>query len=132
MPRIGERGVVISGIVAQGVGCAGMAVVAFSLDAPQLLAVAALLFASGQGAMTAALDGLMSNAVGADEQGWLAGGISSIGSAIQMTAPLLAGWLYASTGHATPYTLGLLMIIAAAVLLFRTASSPARQSASAP
>ncbi|MCX4781536.1 MFS transporter [Streptomyces sp. NBC_01264] len=119
VPRIGERGVVISGIAGQAVGCAGMALVAFCLDVPQLLAVAALLFASGQGAMTAALDGLMSNAVGADEQGWLAGGISSIGSGIQMTAPLLAGWLYATTGHATPYALGLLMIITVAVLLLR-------------
>ncbi|MFD5142846.1 MFS transporter [Streptomyces sp. NPDC058401] len=132
VPRIGERGVVISGIVAQGIGCAGMTLVAFSLDMPQLLAIAALLFASGQGAMTAALDGLMSNAVGADEQGWLAGGISSIGSAIQMTAPLLAGWLYASTGHATPYALGLLMIITAAVLLFRTAAGPPRQPVTTP
>ncbi|NEB74749.1 TCR/Tet family MFS transporter [Streptomyces sp. SID14478] len=129
VPRIGERGVVISGIAGQAVGCAGMALVAFALDTPQLLAVAALLFASGQGAMTAALDGLMSNAVGADEQGWLAGGISSIGSAIQMTAPLLAGWLYASTGHATPYALGLLMIITAAVLLFRTTAGPGRVTA---
>ncbi|CAM5280781.1 Tetracycline resistance protein, class C [Streptomyces avidinii] len=124
VPRIGERGVVVSGIVAQGVGCAGMALVAFSLDMPQLLAIAALLFASGQGAMTAALDGLMSNAVGADEQGWLAGGISSIGSAIQMTAPLAAGWLYASTGHATPYALGFVMIVTAAVLLFRVQRKP--------
>ncbi|MFE4861121.1 MFS transporter [Streptomyces sp. NPDC056670] len=128
LPRIGERGVVIAGIVAQAVGCGGMALVAFSLDMPQLLAVTALLFASGQGAMTAALDGLMSNAVAADEQGWLAGGISSIGSAIQMTAPLLAGWLYASTGHATPYALGFVMIVAAAVLLVRAVAAPARQS----
>ncbi|WP_406140098.1 MFS transporter [Streptomyces sp. NBC_01089] len=132
LPRIGERGVILSGIAGQAVGCAGMALVAFCLGAPQLLAVAALLFASGQGAMTAALDGLMSNAVGADEQGRPAGGISSIGSAIQMTAPLLAGWLYASTGHATPYTLGFLMIVAAAVLLSRTGAGVARRPVTTP
>ena len=52
--------------------------------------------------MQAALDGLMSNSVGADEQGWLAGGMSSLGSAVQMTAPLLAGWLY-GVRHGAPY-----------------------------
>ncbi|MFG3280567.1 MFS transporter [Streptomyces sp. NPDC048111] len=129
LPRIGERGVVVSGIAAQALGCAGMALVAFSLDLPQLLAVAALLFASGQGAMTAALDGLMSNSVREDEQGWLAGGISSIGSAIQLSAPLLAGWLYASAGHATPYGLGFLMIVAAAVLLARALPGSRRGAA---
>ncbi|MDI5967586.1 hypothetical protein [Streptantibioticus silvisoli] len=67
----------------------------------------------------------MSNAVGAGEQGWLAGGVSSIGSAIQLTAPLLAGWLYMGAGHATPYTLGFLMIAAAAVLLGRGIRAPA-------
>ncbi|MDI5974442.1 MFS transporter [Streptomyces sp. SL13] len=125
LPRVGERGVVVCGVVAQAVGCAGLALVAFALHQPGLLAVAALLFASGQGAMAAALDGLMSNAVGAGEQGWLAGGVSSIGSAIQLTAPLLAGWLYMGAGHATPYTLGFLMIAAAAVLLGRGIRVPA-------
>ncbi|MCX5384566.1 MFS transporter [Streptomyces sp. NBC_00083] len=126
LPRIGERGVVIAGLVGQTVGCAGMALVAHSLDAPQLLVAAALLFASGQGATTAALDAMMSNSVAASEQGWLAGGISSIGSAIQMTAPLLAGWLYVSSGRATPYTLGFVMLAAAAVLLLRANTRPAR------
>jgi len=54
-----------------------------------------------------------------DEQGWLAGGVSSIGSAIQMTAPLLAGWLYAVAGHAVPYWSGLAMILVAGLVFVR-------------
>ena len=40
----------------------------------------------GERGVQAALDGVMSSTVGADEQGWLAGGMSSLGSAVQMTA----------------------------------------------
>ena len=69
--------------------------------------------------MTAALNGLMSTSVGPDDQGWLAGGVSSIGSAIQMTAPLMAGWLYAVVGHAVPYWSGLAMILIAGITFVR-------------
>ena len=92
--RYGERGVVIGGMLGQLVGCLGLALVASFVPLTWVLATASLVFAAGQGSMQAALDGLMSNSVGADEQGWLAGGMSSLGSAVQMTAPLLAGWLY--------------------------------------
>ena len=119
LPRIGERGVVVAGIVGQAVGCLGLAVCASFLPWPALLAGAALVFAAGQGGMNAALDGLMSTSVRADEQGWLAGGISSLNSAIQMVAPLVAGWVYVVVGHGAPYWAGLAMIGAAAVLLAR-------------
>nr|WP_244320469.1 MULTISPECIES: hypothetical protein [Streptomyces] len=84
------------------------------------------------GCRDVALDGLMSNAVGADEQGRrLAGGISSVGSAIQMAAPLLAGRLHASTGPRHPVHPRLppdrCCRCAAAVLLFRARAGVARQ-----
>lgn len=83
------------------------------------------------GCRDVALDGLMSNAVGADEQGRLAGGISSVGSAIQMAAPLLAGRLHASTGPRHPVHPRLppdrCCRCAAAALLFRAGAGVARQ-----
>jgi len=89
LPKIGERGVVLGGISVQAIGCLGLALSASVFRLPWLLAAACLLLAAGEGGMTAALNGLMSASVGPDEQGWLAGSVSSIGSAIQMTAPLL-------------------------------------------
>jgi MFS transporter, DHA1 family, tetracycline resistance protein len=82
LPRIGERGVVLGGISVQAIGCLGLALSASVFRLPWLLAAACLLLAAGEGGMTAALNGLMSTSVGPDEQGWLAGGVSSIGSAI--------------------------------------------------
>lgn len=125
LPRIGERGVVLGGISVQALGCLGLAMCASIFQIPWLLVAACLLLAAGEGGMNAALNGLMSTAVGPDEQGWLAGGVSSIGSAIQMVGPLLAGWLYAAVGHSIPYWSGLVMILAAGMVFVRI--QPRRQ-----
>jgi DHA1 family tetracycline resistance protein-like MFS transporter len=128
LPRIGERGVVVAGIAGQLAGCLGLAVCATFLPWPWLLAGAFVVFAAGQGGMGAALEGLMSGAVGPDEQGWLAGCFQSLMSALQVIAPLMAGWLYTSLGHGAPYWAGLVMILAAAVVLYR--GSPTVQNSS--
>lgn len=117
---LGERGLVIGGMIGQLIGCLGLAIAAAFLPSAWVFGIGAMIFAAGQGGMTAALDGLMSSSVGADEQGWLAGGVSSVGSAVQMVAPLLAGWLYASVSHAAPYWLGAVVIAAAAIVLYRS------------
>jgi DHA1 family tetracycline resistance protein-like MFS transporter len=117
--RFGERGVVVAGMVGQCFGCLGLALVASFVPLSWVLASAALMFAAGQGGMQAALDGVMSSSVGADEQGWLAGGMSSLGSAIQMTAPLLAGWLY-GISHGAPYWLSVGLVAVAAITLARS------------
>lgn len=128
LKHFGEHSVAVGGMVAQLVGCLGLAVVASLLPLPWLLGAAGLMFGAGEGGMTAALNGLMSGSVGADEQGWLAGGLSSLGSAVQMTAPLLAGWLY-SASHGAPYWLGAVLIVIAAIALARsTRRAPTSQA----
>ena len=117
LPRIGERGVIIAGIAAQAVGCLGLAIAASLLHWPWLLACGFVVLAAGEGGMNAALQGVMSSRVGADEQGWLAGSFSSLSSAIQVAAPLLAGLLYASLAHSAPYWLGFVLILASACVL---------------
>lgn len=117
LPRIGERGVIVSGIVAQALGLLGLAIVGSLLAQPWLFIAGALTLAAGQGGATAAMDGAMSNSVRDDEQGWLAGATQSLNSAIGMVAPLLAGVLYSVVAHSAPYWLGLVMMVAAAVVL---------------
>lgn len=127
LPRIGERGIVVAGVVGQAIGCLGIALAASVLPLPWVLAAAALVLASGQGGMTAALDGMMSGVVGADEQGWFAGSVSSLTSALQMISPLLAGWMYGALGHSSLYWVGFVMIVLAGVVFTR--SVPSRTSA---
>ncbi len=117
---MGDRGVVIAGMLGQLIGCVGLAVTATFVPSAALFGNAALLFGASQGAQTAALEGMLSTAVDASEQGWLAGAFSSLGSVTQMLGPLLAGWLYASLSHTAPYWLGAVVIGAATVVLWRS------------
>lgn len=119
LPRMGERGVIVSGILAQAVGLAGLALVASLLAQPWVFIVGALLLAAGQGASQAAMDGAMSNAVGADEQGWLGGVTQSLNAAMSTVAPLIAAALYAGVSHAAPYAVGVVLMVVAAVVVGR-------------
>ncbi|MBO3751787.1 MFS transporter [Streptosporangiaceae bacterium NEAU-GS5] len=117
--RLGERGVLIAGILTQAAGILALAVVASLLAQPWLFIAGTLVLAAGQGAAQATMDGVASNAVGPGEQGWLAGVIQSITSGIGVVAPLLAGLLYSAVAHSAPYWLGFAMMAAATLLLAR-------------
>ncbi len=119
LPRIGERAVIVSGIVGQALGLVALAVVASVAAQPVIFVIGALLLAAGQGAATATMDGVLSNSVGHDEQGWLAGAAQSLNAAIGTIAPLLAGLLYTQVGHAAPYAIGAALMVAAAVVIGR-------------
>lgn len=119
LPRIGERGMIVSGIVAQMIGLIGLAVVASIFAQPWLFIVGALMLAAGQGASQAAMDGAMSNAVGDDEQGWLGGATQSLNAAMGTVAPLIAGALYVTVSHAAPYWLGAALMVVAVIVVGR-------------
>ena len=119
LPRLGERSVILIGIVGQALACSTLVVLATVLAQPWILILGVLLFGATQGLTQAPLDGLMSSAVGDDEQGQVAGAIQSVGSAIQMLAPLIAGALYAAIAHSAPYIVGVVLIVAAAATFAR-------------
>lgn len=132
LPRIGERGVIVSGIVAQAVGLVGLALVAAVFAQPWLFIVGALVLAAGQGAAQAAMNGALSNSVRDDEQGWLGGATQSLNAAMSAAAPLIAGALYVVVGHAAPYWLGAALMIVAAVVVGRAHISNVAKKEEAP
>lgn len=117
--RLGERGVVVSGVIAQAFGMLALALVASVFAQPILFIIGTLVLAAGQGAATATMDAILSNAVGPDEQGWLAGAVQSLNSGLGVIAPIVAGTLYALVAHSAPYWLGLALFVVAAVLVAR-------------
>jgi len=119
LPRLGERGVIISGIVAQIVGLSALALVASVLAQPWVFVLGALMLAAGQGASQAAMDGAMSNTVGDDEQGWLGGATQSLNAAMGTIAPVAAGVLYAAVAPSAPYWLGAALMVVAAIVVGR-------------
>jgi len=113
----GERGVVLGGMIGVAVSSAAIVAVAVVVPNPIVLVVAGLTFATAEGATTATLQGLLSNAVPGDEQGALAGGVSAIGSAIQLVGPIGAGLLFAQVGPAAPYVVSVIAALLAVVLV---------------
>jgi DHA1 family tetracycline resistance protein-like MFS transporter len=109
----------VSGIVGQALGLVALAAVASIAAQPVVFVVGALLLAAGQGAATATMDGVLSNSVGHDEQGWLAGAAQSLNAGIGTIAPLLAGLLYTQVGHAAPYAIGAALMVTAALVIGR-------------
>jgi MFS transporter, DHA1 family, tetracycline resistance protein len=130
----GERGVVLAGLAGVGVACGLIALVGSLVPSAILLVVAGLLFAMTEGATTATLQGLLSRLAGDDEQGWLAGGLTALGSATQLVVPVLAGVLYAQVAPSAPYALSAIaLIVTVGILAPRMlASEPVAADSSEP
>lgn len=111
LPRIGERGVIVAGLVGQGIGYAIIGLVASALALPWLFVVGALIFAGSEGGSGPAMAGLLSAAVSHREQGWVMGGLQSMNSAARVIGPLLAGLLYSAVSHSAPYWCGVAVML---------------------
>ncbi len=119
LPRLGERGIIVAGLMAQAVGLAALTVVGTVFAEPWILILGTLLLGGGQGPATAAMDGVLSQQVGEHEQGWIAGVMQSLNTGVNVIAPLIAGVLYASVSHAAPYAVGFLLMIGAIIMVGR-------------
>lgn len=128
--RLGERRVVILGLGSIGIASAGLVLVGWLVPIPALLVVATLLFAASEGGTGPTLQGILSQATGQDEQGWLAGSMSAIGSITQLVGPILAGLLYAQVSRTAPYVLIMLVAVIAVVLVSRPAAELVTDGAS--
>lgn len=117
LPRVGEVRLTIIGIVIQGFGLFLMAVVAATLSSP-LVFVALFFTALGNSFINPALNGLLSQAVGAREQGRLQGGNQSIQALARVLGPLWGGWAFVHISPPMPYLTGAIMMGAAAYSVF--------------
>lgn len=123
---VGERGVILGGIVVQALGVLALALLASVLQQPWLLITGTLMLGAGEGPMTATLNGVLSTSVGDDEQGWLAGVTQGMQNAVGVVVPLAVGVLY-GIGAGVPYWIALVLLCAAFVILSRASfASPSR------
>ncbi|MGJ0184690.1 MFS transporter [Corynebacterium glyciniphilum] len=115
---VGERGVILGGLVVQATGVLLLALLASALNDPWLLIMGTLMLGAGEGPMTATLNGVLSTSVSDDEQGWLAGVTQGMQNAVGVVVPLAVGVLY-GIGIAVPYWIALVLLCAAFVVLSR-------------
>ncbi len=128
----GERRVVVMGLAGIGIASLVLVIVGSLAPLPWLLVIATLLFATSEGATGATLQGMLSQAASEDEQGWLAGAMSGIGSITQLVGPLLAGVLYAQVSPTAPYVVIVAVAAVALTLLRKPGDAPVADPALAP
>lgn len=115
---LGERGTVIYGLVFDVVAFAAIAIVTSGTLALILTPIAAL------GAIvTPALQGIMSQTVGDDQQGELQGALTSTGALAIIVSPMLMTGVFAAFTHpgASPYFPGAPFLVAIALTLLALA-----------
>jgi len=118
---LGERRVVLGGLVGLAAAFAMLVVIAAAVPSQVLMIVASMLFATAEGSTTATLQATLSESVSEDEQGGLAGGLSAISSAAGLVVPVATGLLYSSVAPAAPYAVAMLGIVVAFGLMLRMA-----------
>lgn len=77
------------------------------------------IFGFGDSIFGPSFNGMLSKSVDASEQGRIQGGSQSIQALARMIGPIIGGQIYVSLGHAAPAIMGMILITAAALVLYK-------------
>lgn len=110
----GERPLVPAGLVILAISLVLLAVV--PTGAPLMATMA--LIALGQGVSSPSLNGLISRAASADEQGAVLGSAQSMSALARVVGPALGGLLFSGVGEPAPFFAAAALLLGAAVLAF--------------
>jgi DHA1 family tetracycline resistance protein-like MFS transporter len=97
---------------------AGLLILPLARGLPVLM-IATTELALGMGAMQPSLNSLISRRSGAAEQGEVMGVAQSVGSLSRVLGPVLAGALFAGLGSSSPFFVGTILVVAAALVAWR-------------
>ena len=122
LKRLGERRAALLGLALSAFGLTGMALIS-ALPAAWLMFVAVVAFAVGEGIFTACLGASLSLAAGPEAQGRVQGGSQGLQSLAQIAGPLAGGFLYSRVHTAMPFALGVALVVGAAAIFPRAAST---------
>ncbi|MFE7375452.1 MFS transporter [Bacillus cereus] len=116
--KLSDKQIAILGMVSEIIGYSFIAASAlFSLS--PLLIVGMLMFGFGDSIFGPSFNGMLSKSVSSNEQGRIQGGSQSIQALARMIGPIIGGQIYVSLGHAAPAFMGMILIVAAIVVLYR-------------
>ncbi|MCB0365714.1 MAG: MFS transporter [Bdellovibrionaceae bacterium] len=107
LPKIGEKRMLMSGLVMKAAGLSGIAL------SGQIwgLAVAVTLLGLGTGFINPALSGSISLLTPEDQQGGVMGVNQSLSALGRIVGPVLGGWFYRDITHQTPFWAGAMIVV---------------------
>ncbi len=112
--RFGEKQLTLGGAVIFAIGFALLALIP-TVRSNVLLVAGTIVFSVGNGLVTPALAGLISETVSAREQGRVQGGSQSMQALGRVIGPAIGGFAYGRISAAFPYWAGALLLMLAAV-----------------
>lgn len=116
--KLSDAQIAILGMVSEIVGYTLIALSALLSFYPLFIA-GMFIFGFGDSIFGPSFNGMLSKSVDASEQGRIQGGSQSIQALARMIGPLIGGQIYVTLGHAAPAFMGMILITAAALVLYK-------------
>lgn len=125
LKKLSDKQIALLGMTAELIGYAFIATSTVASSAP-IFIVGIFIFGFGDSIFGPSFNGMLSKSADASEQGRIQGGSQSIQSLARIIGPILGGAIYVSLGHAAPAVMGVILIAAAILVLYK-----AKQASSA-
>jgi DHA1 family tetracycline resistance protein-like MFS transporter len=116
--KLSDKQIAMLGMVSEIIGYCLIALSAICSFYP-LLIVGMFIFGFGDSIFGPSFNGMLSKSVDASEQGRIQGGSQSIQALARMIGPIVGGQIYVLLGHAAPAIMGIILISAAVVVLYK-------------
>lgn len=119
--KLSDAQIAILGMVSEIAGYTLIALSALFSFYPLFIA-GMFIFGFGDSIFGPSFNGMLSKSVDASEQGRIQGGSQSIQALARMIGPIIGGQIYVSLGHAAPAIMGIILITAASLVLYKGTS----------
>ncbi|MGG0663043.1 MFS transporter [Viridibacillus arvi] len=116
--KLSDKQIAILGMVSEIIGYSLIALSALFSFYPLFIA-GMFIFGFGDSIFGPSFNGMLSKSVDSNEQGRIQGSSQSIQALARMIGPVIGGQIYVSIGHAAPAFMGIILITAAILVLYK-------------
>lgn len=117
--KLSDKGIAILGMISEIIGYSFIAASAFFSFYPVFIA-GMFIFGFGDSIFGTSFNVMVSKSVNSSEQGRVQGGSQSIQSLARIIGPIIGGQIYVSLGHASPAFMGIILIVVAIPVLYKS------------
>jgi DHA1 family tetracycline resistance protein-like MFS transporter len=116
--KLRDKQIAILGMISEIIGYSLIAASALFSFYPLLIA-GMFIFGFGDSIFGPSFNGMLSKSVDSSEQGRIQGGSQSIQALARMIGPIIGGQIYVSIGSAAPAFMGMILIAASVIVLYK-------------